>query len=243
MDEIELLKRTLEALAMQHHTLQTSVRRGAKETVGKEGKRGKREVAEDLARQGAELDDRRAKLVVLERKMARQLHDVLLVKRENNGLVEQVLALKNQVHAAAPRQQSEQWQQRQQQQQQHQLFDAFHRCHAQLAHALEIIWLCVGRNDDNGATVAEFQTIRNNSVRRRDLFATGGNGHNWRNAVELERNDLKRAVEGKMEVGWWWWYWYWYWCWWYQYQPVFSSYILTTYVSPSLLFYMYSSPT
>ncbi len=48
----------------------------------------------------------------------------------------------------------------------------------------------------------EFQTIRNNSVQRRGLFAKGESGHVWQNAVELERIDLRRAMEGKMGVAW-----------------------------------------
>ena len=146
VDEIELLKHTLETLTVQYHTLQTSVRRGTTEAVGKEGreeeqkkkgnKKGKRErerevVVADLARQVAELDERRAKLGVLERKMARQLHGVLVEERENNGLVEQVAALKSKVHAFSqqPQQQHSQQQQSQQHHQQQQLLvDAFHRC-------------------------------------------------------------------------------------------------------------------
>ena len=94
------------------------------------------------------------------------------------------------------------------------LATTFNRIHDQLAQALEVIWLCVGRENatDNALNASqiefimhEFQQVRNCSLKRRNVFIEGMKGmkRNPRNpknvemlkVIEEEEIDLNRAME------------------------------------------------
>ena len=84
------------------------------------------------------------------------------------------------------------------------LAEDFGRLHAQLSQALEVIWLCVGRENVESAlseegvrkTLVEFQSVRDRSCERRNSFVgvTIGKEEIMRKAIAGERKDLERAM-------------------------------------------------
>ena len=84
------------------------------------------------------------------------------------------------------------------------LAEDFGRLHAQLSQALEVIWLCVGRENVESAlseegvrkTLVEFQSVRDRSCERRSSFVgvTIGKEEMMRKAIAGERKDLERAM-------------------------------------------------
>jgi hypothetical protein len=87
------------------------------------------------------------------------------------------------------------------------LLDEFQSIHSQLAQALEIIWLSIGRNTSSSSSLSkassslstqnllqECQNIRNNSMSRRTLFSSSSSIVALRDVVSNETIDLERAM-------------------------------------------------
>ena len=90
----------------------------------------------------------------------------------------------------------------------------FQMYHVELSQALEVIWLCIGRDNIsdifNQEEVKEaldlFQRMRDASVKRRSSFSSSGGGsigsgkgeyrvREWMKVVEMEKSDLGRAMD------------------------------------------------
>ena len=84
------------------------------------------------------------------------------------------------------------------------LMNMFERLHAKLAQALDIIWLCLGRENVRTTlskakvqeTIEQFQSIRDASLSRRACFSVAGEGKEiLENAVKEEEADLVKAMD------------------------------------------------